>query len=55
MFAWSQLNFSVIPFSISVISITSRQTWQNVNRREDFKIIQNVQEGKGKDIRKKDI
>jgi hypothetical protein len=29
MFAWSQLDFSVIPVSISAVSLTSRQTWQN--------------------------
>jgi hypothetical protein len=51
MFAWSQLNFSAIPVSISAVSITSRQTWQNVNRREDFKELKMYR--KGKVIRKK--
>jgi hypothetical protein len=48
MFAWSQLNFSAIPISISAISITSRQTWQNANRRKDFKEFKMYR--KGKDI-----
>jgi hypothetical protein len=46
MFAWSQLDFSAIPVSISAVSLTSRQTWQNVNNTRRFQIIQNVQEGK---------
>jgi hypothetical protein len=43
MFAWSQLDFSAIPVSISS---TSRQTWQNVNSKIRLHRIQNVQEGK---------
>jgi hypothetical protein len=46
MFAWSQLNFSVIPVSISAVSLTSRQTWKNVNNKRRLQRIQNVQEGK---------
>jgi hypothetical protein len=46
MFAWYQLDFSAIPVSISAVSLTSRQTWQNVNNRRKWQIIQNVQEGK---------
>jgi hypothetical protein len=45
MFAWSQLDFSAIPVSISAVSFTSRQTWQNVQSKR-LQIIQNVQEGK---------
>jgi hypothetical protein len=51
MFAWSQLDFTAIPVSISAVSLTGRQTWQNVNskrRCKDFKMYR-----KGKDIRKK--
>ncbi len=51
MFAWSQLDFSDIPVSISAVSLTDRQTWQNVNskrRCKEFKMYM-----KGKDIRKK--
>jgi hypothetical protein len=33
MIAWSQLDFSAIPVSISEVSLTSRQTRQNVNSR----------------------
>jgi hypothetical protein len=46
MFAWSQLDFSAIPVSISAVSFTSRQTWQNVQSKIRLQIIQNVQEGK---------
>jgi hypothetical protein len=46
MFAWSQLDFSAIPVSISAVSLTSRQTWQNVNSKRRMQRIQNVQEGK---------
>jgi hypothetical protein len=42
MFAWSQLDFSAIPVSISA----GRQTWQNVNSKRKLQRIQNVQEGK---------
>jgi hypothetical protein len=48
MFAWSQLDFSAIPVSISA----GRQTWQNVNSKRRWQRIQNVYR-KGKDIRKK--
>jgi hypothetical protein len=46
MFAWSQLDFSAIPVSISAVSLTSRQTWQNVSSRRRLQRIQNVHEGK---------
>jgi hypothetical protein len=46
MFAWSQLDFSAIPVSISAVSLTSRQTWQNLNSKRRLQKIQNVQEGK---------
>jgi hypothetical protein len=46
MFAWSQLDFSAITVSISAVSLTSRQTWQNVNSKRRLQRIQNVQEGK---------
>ncbi len=45
-FAWSQLDFSVIPVSISAVSLTGRQTWQNVNSKKRLQKTQNVQEGK---------
>jgi hypothetical protein len=47
MFAWSQLEFSVIPVPISAVSLTRRQTWQNVNSKRRLQRIQNVQLGKG--------
>ncbi len=46
MFAWSQLDFSAIPASISAVSLTSRQTWQNVNSKRRLQRIQNIQERK---------
>jgi hypothetical protein len=46
MFAWSQLNFSVIPVSISAVPLTSRQTWQNLNSKRRLQKNPNVQEGK---------
>jgi hypothetical protein len=46
MFSWSQLDFSAIPVSISAVSLTIRQTWQNVNSKRRLQRIQNVQEGK---------
>ncbi len=48
MFAWSQLDFSATPVSISAVSLTSRQTWQNerVNSLRRLQRIQNVQEGR---------
>jgi hypothetical protein len=45
-FAWSQLDFSAIPVSISAVSLTGRQTWQNVNSKRRLQRIQNSQEGK---------
>jgi hypothetical protein len=51
MFAWSQLDFFAIPVSISAVSLTSRQTWQNVISREDSKEFKRYR--KVKDIRKK--
>jgi hypothetical protein len=51
MFAWSQLDFSAIPVSIYAVSLTSRQTWQNVNSKRRLQRMQNVR--KGKNIRKK--
>jgi len=33
MFVWFQLDFSAIPVSISAVSLTSRQTGQNVNSK----------------------
>jgi hypothetical protein len=46
MFAWSQLTLYAIPVSISAVSLTGRQLWQNVNRKRRLQRIQNVQEGK---------
>ncbi len=37
MFAWSQLDCSAIPVSISAVSLTGRQTWQNVNSQRRCK------------------
>jgi hypothetical protein len=51
MFAWSQLDCSAIPVSNSAVSLTSRQTCQNVTVREDCKDFKMYR--KGKDIRKK--
>jgi hypothetical protein len=46
MFAWSQLDFSAIPVSISAVSLTSRHcNLAKVNSRR-LQRIQNVQEGK---------
>jgi hypothetical protein len=48
MFAWSQLDFSAIPVLISAVSLTGRQTCQNVNSKrkcKEFKMYI-VQEGK---------
>jgi hypothetical protein len=44
MFAWSQLDFSAIPVSISAVSLTG--SWQNVYNKRRLQIIPNVQEGK---------
>jgi hypothetical protein len=46
MFAWSQLDFSAIPVSISAVSLTRKQTWQNVNSERRLQRTQNVQKGK---------
>ncbi len=46
MFVWYQLNFSPIPVSISAVSLTGRQTWQNVNSKWRLQRLQNVQEEK---------
>jgi hypothetical protein len=46
MFAWSQLEFSAIPVSISGISLTGRQTLQNVTSKRRLQRIENVLEGK---------
>jgi hypothetical protein len=51
MLAWSQLDFSAIPVSITAVSFAGRQIRQNVNskrRCKEFKMYR-----KGKDIRKK--
>jgi hypothetical protein len=45
MFAWSQLDFSASPVSISAVSVKGRQTLQNVNSKRRLQRIQNVQEG----------
>ncbi len=46
MFACSQLDFSAIPVSISTVSLTGRQTWQNVNNKRRLQRIQHLQEWK---------
>jgi hypothetical protein len=46
MFAWLKLDFFAIPVSISAVSLSGRQTWQNVNSKRRLQRIQNVQEGK---------
>jgi hypothetical protein len=46
LFAWSQLDFSGNPVSISSVSLPSRQTWQNVKSKRRLQRIQNVHEGK---------
>jgi hypothetical protein len=51
VFACSQLDFSAIPVSISAVSLTGRQTWQNVNGKRRCKELKMYR--KGKDIRKK--
>jgi hypothetical protein len=40
--SWTFLPF---PVSISAVSLTSRQTWQNGNSKRRLQRIQNVQEG----------
>jgi hypothetical protein len=40
------MNFSAIPVSISPVSLTSTQTWKNVNSERRLQRIQNVQGGK---------
>jgi hypothetical protein len=47
------MDLSAIRVSISAVSLTSRQTWQNVNNKRRLQGIKNVEEGK--DIRKRDI
>jgi hypothetical protein len=42
---FAQLDFSAIPISISAVSLTGRQTWQNVNSKRRLQRIKNVQEG----------
>jgi hypothetical protein len=54
MFAWSQLDFSAIPVSISADSLTGLQTWENVNSKRRLQRIRTVQEGK-KHQKKRDI
>jgi hypothetical protein len=51
MFACSRLDFSAFPVSISAVSLTSRQIWQNVSSKRRLQGIKNLQEGK--DIIKK--
>jgi hypothetical protein len=51
MFAWSQLDFSAIHVSTSVVSLTGRQLWQNETEREYCKEFNMYR--KGKYIRKK--
>jgi hypothetical protein len=51
MAAWSQLDFSAIPVSTSAVSLTGRQTWQNVNSKRSCKEFKMYR--KGKDISKK--
>jgi hypothetical protein len=46
MFAWSRLDFSAISVSISAVSFTGRQTWQNVKSKKRLQRIKNAQEGK---------
>jgi hypothetical protein len=46
------MDFSAIRVSISAVSLTGRQTWQNVKSREDCKELKMFR--KGKDIRKKE-
>jgi hypothetical protein len=46
MFAWSHLDFFAIPVSISAVSFTSRQTWQNVISKEDGKEFKMYRKGK---------
>jgi hypothetical protein len=49
VFAWTQLDFSAIPVSISAltaVSLTGGQTWQNVNSKRRCKVFKNVQEWK---------
>jgi hypothetical protein len=53
MIAWSQLDFSAIPVSISAVSLTSRQTWQHVKSKEDCKEFKMYR--KGKDIKKRHL
>jgi hypothetical protein len=45
MLGWSQQDISAIPVSITAVSLTGRQTWQNVKSKRRLQSIQNVQEG----------
>jgi hypothetical protein len=49
MLALSQLDFSAIPVLISAVSLTGKQTWQNVNSKRRLQRMYR----KGKDISKK--
>jgi hypothetical protein len=51
LFAWSQLDFSAVPVSISAVSLTGRQLGKMYTVREDCKEFKMYR--KGKDIRKK--
>jgi hypothetical protein len=55
MFAWSQLNFSAIPVSFSAVSLTGRQTWQNVNSKRRCKEFKMYTVQKGKRHQKKNL
>ncbi len=46
MFAWSHLDFAAIPVSISAVSLTIRQTWQNLSSKRRLHRIQIVQKRK---------
>jgi hypothetical protein len=46
MFAWSQLDFFANPVSNSAVSLTGRQTWQNVISKRRLQRSQKEQEGK---------
>jgi hypothetical protein len=37
MFAWTQLDFSAIPDSISAVSVTGRKNWPTVNSKRRCK------------------
>jgi hypothetical protein len=54
MFAWSQLDFSVIPVSISAVSLTGRQTWQNVHKVNSKRILHRIEMYRKEKTSKKD-